>query len=134
MRLLPELTAENTPFWSGGERGELLIMHCNDCDHAIHPPQVICPKCLSRSVSPRAARGSGTIYTFTVNCHPWLPDLTVPYTLLTVDLDDEPGVRLTAQLVGDNQDGVAIGQRVSVTFERAAEDVWIPQFQKLSAA
>ena len=134
MRLLPELTPENTPFWSGGKRGELLIMHCNDCNHAIHPPQVICPKCLSRSVAPRVARGSGTIYTYTINYHPWLPDLKVPYALLTVDLDDEPGVRLTAQYVGDDPASVAIGQRVKVVFDQAADDVWIPQLRRLNAA
>jgi uncharacterized protein len=129
MRLLPELTPENTPFWTGGSRGELMIAHCDRCDHAIHPPQSICPKCLSRSVTPRPAKGSGTIYTYTVNYQAWLPGLKVPYALLTVDLDGEPGVRLTAQLIDGDPHSVAIGQRVNVVFDKAAEDVWIPQFR-----
>jgi uncharacterized OB-fold protein len=131
MRLLPELTAENTPFWTGGARGELMIAHCGACDHAIHPPELICPKCLGRNVTPRPALGSGTVYTYTVNHQAWLPGLEVPYALLTVDLDGEPGVRLTAQLVGCQAQDAAIGLRVRVTFDRAADDVWVPQFCKI---
>ncbi len=133
MRLLPELTPENTPFWTGGSRGELMIAHCDRCNHAIHPPQLICPKCLSRTVTPRPAKGTGTIYTYTINYQPWLPDLAVPYALVTVDLDDEPDVRITARLIGSDPHAVAIGQRVKVSFDKAADDVWIPQFEMLAA-
>ena len=50
MRPLPELTPENTAFWTGGAQGELIIAFCGDCDHAIHPPQLVCPKCWSEAV------------------------------------------------------------------------------------
>ena len=132
MRLLPELTPENRAFWTGGADGHLLIAHCDACDAAIHPPEIICPVCLSRDVSPRAAAGTGTIYSFTVNHQPWLPGLDVPYVLLVVDLDGEPGVRITAEAKGIDPDAVAIGQRVQVTFE-PVEDVWIPQFRSIEA-
>jgi hypothetical protein len=130
IRILPELTPENTPFWTGGERGELMIAHCDACDHAIHPPELICPKCLSRSVTPRAAAGTGVIHSYTINHQAWLPNLPVPYALAVVDLDGEPGVRLTAQLLDVDPDSVAIGQKVRVSFVQA-EDVWIPQFQRV---
>ena len=128
--LLPELTPENTAFWTSGARGELMIAHCDACDHAIHPPELICPKCLSRRVTPRAARGSGTVHSFTTNHQRWLPDLTVPYTLVVVDLDGQPGVRLTARLDDADAADVAIGQRVQVGFVQA-EDVWIPHFRRM---
>ncbi|WP_174278428.1 Zn-ribbon domain-containing OB-fold protein [Sphingomonas bacterium] len=130
--LLPELTPENTAFWTGGAHGALMIVHCDACDYAIHPPELICPKCLSRKVSPRAARGSGTIHSFTVNHQRWLPDLNVPYTLVVVDLDGEPGVRLTARLDDTDPTAVTIGQRVEIGFVQA-EDVWIPYFRRSGA-
>lgn len=130
MRLLPELTPENKAFWTGGAEGRLFITHCDACDTAIHPPEVICPVCLSRDVSPRAAAGTGTIYSFTVNHQQWLPDLTLPYVIVVVDLDGEQGVRITAEAKGIAPDKVAIGQRVQVTFE-PVDDVWIPQFMPL---
>ena len=128
--LLPELTPENHAFWTGGARGELMIVHCDACDHAIHPPELICPVCLSRQVTPRAALGSGTIHSFTINHQAWLPNLPVPYALAVADLDGEPGVRLTAQLLGVDPDSVAIGQKVRISFVQV-EDVWIPQFHRV---
>ncbi len=130
MRLLPELTPENTPFWTGGATGELLITHCNACDAAIHPPEMICPACLSREVTPRPALGTGVIYSYTVNHQKWLPDLDPPYVIAVVDLDGEPGVRITAELCDIDPQAVTIGQDVRVTFLQQ-EDVWIPQFVPL---
>ena len=131
-RILPELTPENTAFWTGGERGELMIAHCDACDHAIHPPELVCPVCLSRSVTPRAAAGTGVVHSYTVNHQAWLPGLKVPYVLAVVDLDGESGVRLTAELIDIDPDSVAIDQRVAIDFLQA-EDVWIPQFRRIAA-
>ena len=131
MRVLPELTPENTPFWTGGAKGELLIMHCGDCDASIHPPSPICPSCLSRKVAPRPAKGTGKIYSFTVNHQRWLPEMQVPFVLVVVDLDGEPGVRITADMIEIDPDKVAIGQSVAVTFLQV-EDVWIPRFRPVS--
>ena len=128
MRMLPELTPETTAFWTGGERGELMIARCDACDHATHPPQLICPKCLSRAVTPRAAAGTGTIMSVTVNHQQWVPGLDVPYAIAIVALDDMPHVRITARIVGIDPDAVEIDMPVAVTFEQV-EDVWLPHFR-----
>ena len=128
---LPELTDENTPFWTSGERGELVISRCEDCDHAIHPPQLLCPRCQSRRVAPRAVAGSGTVYTFTINHQPWMPDMAVPFVLAVVDVDGAPGVRVTSRLVDCDPAAVRIGQRVTVTFEQSG-DVWLPLWRPLA--
>ena len=132
MRPLPEITPENTAFWSGGARGELMIVCCGDCREAIHPPQIICPKCLSRNVAPRAMAGTGTVYTYTVNHQPWLPGMAVPFALAVVDVDGAPGVRLTAEVIGQDPEAVRIGQRMRIAFEQA-DDVWLPQWRPLGA-
>lgn len=127
MRPLPELTAESTPFWTGGARGELTIVFCDDCAHAIHPPQVVCPACLSRAVTPRAVAGTGTVYTYTVNHQPWLPEMEVPFALAVVDVDGAPGVRVTAPVETAAPEAVHIGQRVRIGFEQNGE-VWLPHW------
>ncbi|MEN9717157.1 MAG: hypothetical protein RIQ99_35 [Pseudomonadota bacterium] len=132
MRPLPELTAENTAFWTGGERGELMIAVCDACAAAIHPPQVVCPACFSRSVTPRASAGTGTIYTFTVNHQPWLPDMKVPFAIAVVDVDGARGVRVTAPMTGCDPAEVRIGQRVTIAFEPGG-DVWLPLWRLLAA-
>lgn len=128
---LPELTDENTAFWTGGAHGELLIARCDDCDHAIHPPQLLCPACQSQRVTPRAVAGTGSVYTFTVNHQPWIPDMVVPYVLAVVDVDGAAGVRVTARLVDCDPAAVRIGQRVTVAFEPSG-DVWLPQWRPLA--
>ena len=128
MRMLPELTAENLAFWTGGADNQLMIAHCDRCDAAIHPPQLICPFCLSRAVTPRPALGTGTVYSFTVNHQPWMPGMAVPFVIAVVDLDAEPGVRITAELRDLDPSEVAIGGRVSIGF-MPVEDVWIPYFK-----
>ncbi len=125
MRPLPELTPESTPFWTGGARGELMIAFCEDCAVAIHPPQLICPGCLSRSVAPRAMAGTGTVYTYTVNHQPWLPNMAVPFAIAVVDVDGAEGVRVTAPVRCTDPASVHIGQRLTIGFEPAG-DVWLP--------
>lgn len=133
MQPLPELTAENTAFWTGGERGELMIAFCQDCSKAIHPPQLLCPACHSQAVAPRAVAGTGTVYTFTVNHQPWLPGMKVPFALAVVDLDDAPGVRVTAPVVTGDPASVRIGQAMRIGFEPRG-NIWLPQWYPAGAA
>jgi len=130
MRPLPALTPESTAFWTGGERGELMICFCNACNHAIHPPQLVCSACLSLDVAPRAVPGSGTVYSHTLNYQQWHPQMTVPFSLAVVDVDGAPGVRVTAEVVGVDPETVVIGQRMTVNFLNI-EDVWFPQWRPI---
>ena len=123
---LPALTAENRSFWAGGAEGELRIMRCTQCDLAIHPPELICPRCLSQDVRPKTVPGTGSIYSFTINHQPWLPGLAVPYAIAAVDVDGPSGVRITARVIGPDAEEVSIGDRVSIEFEQASDEVWIP--------
>lgn len=134
MRPLPELTPENAAFWAGGAQGQLMISFCDACGKAIHPPQIICPACLSRAVAPRATAGTGTVYTFTINHQPWFPEMAVPFALAVVDVDGAPGVRVTAEVTGQAPDAIHIGQRLRVSFRQADEAVWLPLWQPLEDA
>lgn len=128
MRPLPELTPENAAFWTGGAEGKLMIAFCSDCDAAIHPPQIICPRCWSETVERRAVAGTGSVYSFTVNHQPWAPGMQVPFALAVVDIDGAPGVRVTAEVVTDDPEAVAIGQRMRVSFANV-DDIWFPQWE-----
>lgn len=125
MRPLPELTAESTPFWTGGARGELMIAFCDQCKGAVHPPQLICPACGTASVAPQATARGGTVYSYTVNHQPWLPRMAVPFAIAVVDLDAAPGVRLTAPVVCADPDSIHIGQRMKLGFEQS-DEIWLP--------
>ncbi|MCB2046703.1 MAG: OB-fold domain-containing protein [Novosphingobium sp.] len=125
---LPAVAPETETFWTGGADGRLRITACNACDHRIHPPQLICPRCLSRDVEARPASGKGTVATFTINRQAWVPGLAVPYAIGIVELDDQPGVRITARILAETVECVAIGAAVEVAFEKN-DDVFIPVFR-----
>lgn len=59
--------------------------------------------------------------------HQWLPGFPPPYAVAIVELDEEPSVRLTTNVVGCDPAEVHIGMHVAVMFEQW-DDVWIPLF------
>ena len=121
------LTPANTAYWTGGERGELLINRCQDCGYYVHPPTGFCPSCEGRRVTPEAVSGRGTVASFTVNHQAWEPGLAVPYVLALIELDEQPDVRLVTNIVGCAAHEVSIGMAVAVSFEQH-DDVWLPLF------
>ena len=127
-RALPLLDKENTPYWTGGERGELLINRCGDCGYYVHPPVNFCPECEGRSVAPQPVSGRATVETFTVVHKQWVPGLKVPYVLALVTIAEQDGVRLAANIVNCEPGDVRFGMPVRVLFERH-EDVWVPLFE-----
>lgn len=127
MRPLPKLDDLNRFFWTGGADGVLRFQHCQDCGYWLHPPGVVCPKCLSANLVPEAVSGLGTIAAVTLNYQPWVPGQQLPYAIAIVELDEQTGLRLTTNIVGAPIESLHIGQRVRVTFE-ACEDVYLPLF------
>lgn len=126
-RVMPAVTEENEHFWLGGAEGELRFQHCQACGWWLHPPAPICPSCLSRDLAVEAVSGRASIFTFTVNWQPWLPNFDPPYVVAIVELPEQAGLRLTTNIVGIPYDDVAIGQEVTVVFEEY-DGVWLPFF------
>ena len=98
-----------------------------------HPPTPICPYCLSRDVSPQPVSGLGTVVSYTINHQAWNPEVPVPYSIVLVELDEQPGLRLVSNLVGDESDSPAIGMRVSVVFEQLTDEIFLPLFRAVEA-
>ena len=126
-RVLPRLDDENRFFWTSGADGVLRILRCNNCHFYIHPPSPICPRCLSRDVEPQTVSGRGRVETFTINYQQWIPG-SEPYVVAWVSIDEQPSVRLSANLIDVEPDDVAVGMEVEVTFEHV-EDVYLPLFR-----
>jgi uncharacterized OB-fold protein len=124
---LPALDPGNTPFWTGGERAELLICRCGSCRRWLHPPVPVCRFCLGTDIAAEPSSGRGKVLTYTINRQPWLPSLPPPYVIAVIGLDDDPDLRLTSRLVGIEPGRASIGMRVGVRFEQAG-DVWLPLF------
>jgi uncharacterized OB-fold protein len=140
LRLAPNPTPESHAFWTGGERGELLISRCHACGHFFHPPGPACWRCRSTDVAPEPASGRATVAAFTVNRQNWIPGFEPPYVVAIVELEDEPDVRLITNVVGVAIEDVKVGMAVEVFFEdwtpmSGDEDsrVWIPLFRPVQS-
>jgi uncharacterized OB-fold protein len=132
LRVLPRLDDENRFFWTSGADGVLRILRCNNCHFYIHPPSPICPRCLSRDVAPQTVSGRGRVETFTINYQQWIPG-SEPYVVAWVSIDEQPSVRLSANLIDVEPEDVAVGMEVEVTFEHV-EDVYLPLFRATTDA
>ena len=94
----------------------------------MHPPAPVCPRCLGRALEVAASAGRGVVATYTVNHQPWLPGFPPPYVVAIVELEDQPGLRVTTNLVGCAPEDVRIGLEVRVTFVEQG-GTWIPLFE-----
>lgn len=126
--VLPVVTQLNQHFWTGGFKGELRISACQDCAILVHPASPVCPKCLGRDLAPKRLSGRGQLYSFTINHQPWSAAYETPYIIALVQLDEQPGLRLTTRLVDCAPGQVKIGMAVEVTFD-CIEDVALPLFR-----
>lgn len=132
-RPVPRVTALDAPFWRAGADGTLRIQRCGACGLYLHPPGPVCPHCLGRDLAFTPVSGRARVVTSTVNHHPWYPGWATPYVVAIVELDEQPGLRLTTNVVDCDPDAVAIGMAVTVCFTPIDDDVWLPLFTPTAA-
>ena len=120
-------------FWTAGSVGQLQVQRCGSCDAMVHPSHELCPDCGSEELRPEPVSGDATVVAVTVNHQPWTPELSQPYVIAVVSLDDAVHLRLVTNIVDCTADQVCIGMRVRAQF-RQLDDVWIPVFAPTGVA
>ena len=128
---LPEPTPESQPYWTGLKENRLLLQRCSECGVIRHYPRPMCSHCHSMKSEWVEASGRGRVHSWTVTHHPFHEAFkeSVPYVLVTVDLDE--GVRMQSQLRGAELNDLQVGLPVEVFFEVATADVTLPFFRKV---
>lgn len=125
-RPLPSPSALTQPFWDAARNGTLVRPVCNSCGLSFFTPQVICPGCLSADWTYQPSSGKGTVYSATVVHRPPSPDLTAPYEIAIIDLEE--GWSMLANIHNDTTTTTPIGASVEVVWTRI-DDSWIfPEF------
>ncbi|OBH30721.1 DNA-binding protein [Mycobacterium sp. E1715] len=97
----------------------LLIEYCEDCARWVHPPAGECRTCKAPLVA-RPVSGRGTVFTFTVNHHPYNPEIPVPYVIAIVELAEQEGLRMAANVVDCEPDSVTCGMPVAIRPDRGS--------------
>jgi uncharacterized OB-fold protein len=122
---------ETAGFFEAAAEGRLVYRACNDCQHALHPPTDHCPHCGGWNTAWRAANGVGRLHSWTTVTHQVHPDFPAPYTLVVVELDDAPEVRLMGRLDGAPE--LEPNLPMEVWFERLGDGPVLPQWRPAKA-
>jgi uncharacterized OB-fold protein len=85
----------------------------------VHPPAGECRDC-GGPLTARPVSGHGTVFTYTVNYYPYNPEIPTPYVIAIVELTEQSGLRVAANIVGCEPDSVKVGMPVDARDERGA--------------
>jgi uncharacterized OB-fold protein len=110
-------TAEH---YRGYLRRELLMNCCADCGRWHHPMRPMCSACWSWNVVPKAVSGRGTVHLFTL-LHQGPPADGVdyakaPHPVVTVELQEQEGLRFTGTIIGCARGDIVIGMPVELAW------------------
>jgi len=140
--LIPDNDTEWKDYFAAARRHRLMVRACAACGLLRYPPTHACPWCMALGWRWQEVSGRGTIYSYEVVVHaiqPGFKELT-PYVVVLVELDEQRGtptpdeaLRIIGNLVRldgtlEEQENVAIGKRVRVTFQDLADHLALPQF------
>ncbi len=129
LKPVSEPDALTEPFFAAGAEGRLLLATCDGCGEMRLPTSPACPSCLGEGYEWNEVSGRGTVYTFAImhqRYHAaWEPDL--PYNIAVVELDEGP--RMPANIIGIENDEIAVGMPVEVVWEREGEAP-VPRFRR----
>jgi len=117
----PAVSAETQAYWDAAAKGKLLVRKCTSCGELHHYPRTICPFCFSDQTEWTPAKGTGTIYSYSV-----MRRAEVPYAIAYVTLDEGPS--MMTNLVQCDFDTLRIGQRVKLVFTPTEGGPPVPTF------
>lgn len=129
LKPIPVQDGLSAPFWEAANDGRLVVQHCKGCDRFQHYPRPHCTHCGSFDVEWLPASGRADVHTFTVthrNDAPGFAD-ELPYVFAILELAE--GVRMPGNVVDIDPAEVRVGMQVEVCFDRATDEIAIPQWR-----
>jgi hypothetical protein len=128
-----QIDADNLAQFRGFWERKLLINRCDDCQAWHQPPQPLCPKCWSESLTATQVSGSGTIHmAMMLHQGPGI-EAGKPLPVVVVELPEQEGLRFTAALVDNTPEQAVIGQGVSLGWTESSGAPW-PVFRPVEGS
>jgi uncharacterized protein len=115
---------DNKELYRGWLHHRLLVNRCGACGRRHHPPAPLCPQCWSTDVVPTEVSGRGVVHLL-IRLHqgPSAPGVDYakgPHPVVSVELEEQPGLRFTSTVVNCAPEDLVIGLPVQLTWiERA---------------
>ena len=118
----PSVNPENKACFDAAAAGRLVVKFCTACKEYHHYPRAICPLCFSDKTEWRDAKGTGSVYTYSV-LRRGVPEA---YCIAYVTLEE--GISMLTNLVDCDFDAVKIGMKVKVVFKPTDGGPPVPMF------
>lgn len=119
-------------YWAAANHGVLALPRCSACARFTLPAGALCPRCGSTDPAwtTEPVDGAATVRSWTVVRDAFLPGFAddVPYVIVDVELDVQPGLRLLGRLTDGPDAPLHVGARVTAAFDRLDDDFAVPAF------
>lgn len=119
----PAVTSETAQFWSRVNDGQLTVPQCKSCGKFHWYPSANCPFCTSDNVELKPAKGTGTIYTYSISRR----GKNDSYVIAYVTLDE--GVTMMTNIINADAAKLAIGQKVRLALVESENGQRVPMFE-----
>jgi uncharacterized OB-fold protein len=119
------------PFWTACNEERLVMQRCTRCRKFRWQPAPICIHCQADGYEWAELSGRGRIHTWTVVTHPVHPAAVakVPYVVVEIELDEQPGLRMLSNLRDAAPAQIAFGAPVVLSFEQHPTGQKLPVFR-----
>ncbi len=113
-----QISHDNKHLYRGWLERELRINRCRDCGRFHHPPKPICPECWSWQIEPTPVSGRGVVHLAMFLRQgapaPGVDYAVAPHPVVTVELEEQPGLRFTSTVAGAPLEQIRIGLPVEL--------------------
>lgn len=116
---LPDLAVALTSgFWAAAATGVLAIPRCDQCNAWCWYPVDACPECNGSSMPWTATSGRGSLFSYAVVHHAFLPAFAdlIPFVTGLVVLEEAPRIRVATRIVDADPDRLRTDMAVEVVF------------------
>jgi uncharacterized OB-fold protein len=120
------------PFWAAAKRGVLVIQRCNRCGLHRFPAVELCSACLSSELTWVEASGRAELFSFVVVHHALDPYFAGRAPYLVADVKLAEGPHMTTTLVDCDVTAARIGDALTIEFDKASDDFFLPVFRRVT--
>ncbi len=119
---LPIPDPDSQPYWDAIRQGVLKIQRCTDCGTYRWPARAMCNRCFSFASEWPTVSGRGVIKSWVTTQRAFLAcfEADVPFTTLTVQLNEQDDIRILGQLATPGAK-LEIGMPVRAVFRRVTD-------------
>lgn len=135
-KTLPIVDSDTAPYWEAAREHRLELMRCVETRQYIHPPGPGSPFTGTDNIEwvDLGSEITGTVYSYIVVHRAFGRGFAqdAPYVVALVDVDQAPGARITARILGVDHEIVEIDMPVRMIWEDVTDEITLPQWQVIN--